>query len=139
MHLIDDIENLIRHHPEGDTAMTDETASPSPIKTVEEHAAQAEAWLRKLIGESLPVVTEAASKTEELAAEVARWQQNPVVKLLEEAALSPEEYAALTGIVESSLALIGKAAHAVEEHVDAAEPATPEAPATPVVAGAQPQ
>jgi hypothetical protein len=140
--LLADIEKLVHHHPEG-AAVTDQTttATAEPenfVADAEEHVKQIMAWGQRFLAEALPAVSGAAAKAQEYAAKLAQYEANPAVKVILDAALSPDHAQQLAAILDGIVKVFGTVEHEIAEHIPAA-PAAPEVPAAPIVAGGQPQ
>jgi hypothetical protein len=142
VHPIRDIENIIHHHPEGDT-MTDHAAETTSVaRDAEEHVKQMIAWGQRFIGEALPAVASAAAKADEYAEKLAAYDANPAVQVIVKAALSPDRADQLADVLAGMVKLFGTVEHDIAEHIPApdqpAEPSAPDAPAAPIVAGGVP-
>jgi hypothetical protein len=138
MNLLEDVERLIHHHPEGAAVTDTTTETKTPAEDAEEHVKQMIAWGQRFLSEALPAVSTAAAKADELAQKVEQYEANPAVKVILDAALSPDHAQQLAAILDGIVKVFGVVEHEIAEHVPAA-PAASEVPAAPIVAGGQPQ
>lgn len=133
MDLIEDVEHLIHHHPEGDTVTEQTTGEAGPaegetlVEEAEDHVKQIIAWGQRFLAQGLPALkTKAEAEVASLQAELAELKANPAVKLLEN--LLPAQAQAVLEIMGKVVSAIGTA---VSDVTGPEAPAEPEAPAGP--------